>query len=71
MAVAGLAFLVTSLRGPASDDLDAGRLVLGAAGGSLTFLAACLLAGVLGRRECSWPGTLLRPSTRSGSVMVD
>jgi O-antigen/teichoic acid export membrane protein len=53
VAAAGLAFLVTSLIGPAPDDLDVGRLVLGAAAGSLTFLAACLLAGVVGRREWS------------------
>ena len=59
IAVAGLAFLVTSLTGPASDDLDVERLVLGAAAGSLTFLVACLLAGVLGRRE--WSAVRARP----------
>jgi O-antigen/teichoic acid export membrane protein len=57
-AAAGPAFLVASMTGGAPDQLDAGRLVLGAAAGTLTFLTIAILAGVIGRRE--WSAVLAR-----------
>ena len=50
-AAAGLAFLVASVTGPGPDQVDAGRLALGATAGTLTFAVLCVLAGVIGRRE--------------------
>jgi O-antigen/teichoic acid export membrane protein len=55
---AALAFLVAHLAGPAADHVDAGRLVLGAAAGSLVFLATCILGRVVGPRE--WAAVLSR-----------
>ena len=57
-AAAGLAFLVTSVTGPGPDQVDAGRLALGAAAGTLTFVVLCGLARVIGRRE--WDALLAR-----------
>jgi O-antigen/teichoic acid export membrane protein len=63
-AAAGPAFVVAAALSGAAGALDAGRLVLGAAAGALTFLAISLLTGVVGRREWSalralgrWPTT--------------
>jgi O-antigen/teichoic acid export membrane protein len=59
IAVAGgLAFLVTSSTGGAAEPLDPVRLGLAATAGSLTFLAICIPAGLIGRRE--WAAVLAR-----------
>ena len=50
-AAAGPAYLVTSAVTRRADDVDAGGLVLGAAAGSLIFVAISVLTGALGRRE--------------------
>jgi O-antigen/teichoic acid export membrane protein len=65
-AAAVPAFLVTSITGGGADDLDAGRLVLGAAAGALTFLGLCVLAGVLGRRE--WDAVRARGAWRAAGA---
>jgi O-antigen/teichoic acid export membrane protein len=65
-AAAGPAFLVTSVTGAGADDLDPGRLVLGAAAGSLTFLTICALSGVLGRRE--WDAVRSRRPWRAAGI---
>ena len=65
-AAAVPAFLVTSIAGAGSDDADGGRLVLGAAAGTLVFLAISVLAGVLGRRE--WDAVLARSPWRAARI---
>jgi hypothetical protein len=57
---------VTSIAGAVSDDPDGGRLVLAAAAGALVFLAICVLAGVLGRRE--WDAVLARSPWRPAGI---
>jgi O-antigen/teichoic acid export membrane protein len=54
---AGLAFLVTSSLS-AAEPLDPVHLGLGATAGSITFLAVCILGGLIGRRE--WAAVLAR-----------